>query len=86
MHLYAPGSPIAKGVSGLATGVVHTWGATSRSAYLRQWTHDHPLTLQDPILLTPWLCFRGGFPNPSGFQLTLGWALVSHRLLRRQWC
>ena len=24
-------------------------------------------TLQDPILLTPWLCFRGGgFPNPLG--------------------
>jgi hypothetical protein len=23
-------------------------------------------TLQDPILLTPWLCFRaGGFPNPN---------------------
>jgi hypothetical protein len=21
-------------------------------------------TLQNPILLMPWLCFRGGFPNP----------------------
>jgi hypothetical protein len=21
--------------------------------------------LQDPILLLPWVCFRGGFPNPS---------------------
>jgi hypothetical protein len=22
-------------------------------------------TLQDPILLPPWVCFRGGFPNPK---------------------
>jgi hypothetical protein len=23
-------------------------------------------TLQYPILLPPWVCFRGGFPNPNG--------------------
>jgi hypothetical protein len=35
-------------------------------------------TLQDPILLLPWLCFRGGgFPNPS-FIWELGGGLYSH--------
>jgi hypothetical protein len=32
------------------------------------------LTLQEPILLLPWVCFRGGgFPNPSAYTERL-WA------------
>ena len=31
-------------------------------------TYAHLQPLQDPILLLPWVCFRGGgFPNPSPF-------------------